>query len=76
MKIRQSKKRFCYEYIKPITKGWGLSPAQSEGVMQGFYQAMGGYGRKPNLMNPEDHKNLINTASRYISETRKKIKNL
>lgn len=75
MNKRQSKKRFCFEYIEPIVKNWNLSENQSNVVKLGFYKAMGSYGRKPNLMNSEDHKKLINTANRYISESRKKLFN-
>jgi hypothetical protein len=75
MKRRQSKKRFCHEYIQPIINNWNLSPSQMDGVKDAFYKEMGGYGKKPNLMNSEDHKNLINTASRFISKTRKSLTN-
>ena len=75
MKRRQSKKRFCYEYIDPILKNWPISSGVMEGIKDAFYKEMGGYGKKPNLLSSNDHKNLINTTSRFISKTRKSLMN-
>ena len=71
---RQSKKKWCYEYIEPIAKAWKLNPTQISSVQSAFYKEMGGYGKKPNIMKPDEHSKVVRTTNDFVSRIRKNMK--